>query len=215
MENISIKILDNLFDLCEGENFVILDKEDIIAPFPDHDFATDELTEILESLTVEGFIDLKYADNNEYCIAMRTKGRTFIKQSREKIQRIVRESAVTGEDDQVAAEEDTISSMNSSFSDDPSIMPPPSYLSSTPHTERRKRTSSVLSEENVSLADGHFSDSGKLSRGYTLSERDEDNEKSAKRRERRTFLAALIGAAAGSLLMDLIFLVIVLIKLKG
>ena len=89
MENLSIKVLDALFDLCEGENYVILDKEDIVKSFPEHPFETDELTEILESLTVEGFIDLKYADNTEYCVAMRTKGRTLIKQSREKLQHIL------------------------------------------------------------------------------------------------------------------------------
>ena len=94
MENLSIKILDALFDLCEGENYVILDQEDIVASFPEHSFETDELTEILESLTVEGFIDLKYADNTEFCVAMRTKGRTLIKQSREKLQNILRESPI-------------------------------------------------------------------------------------------------------------------------
>ena len=209
MENLSIKILDALFDLCEGENYVILDQEDIVASFPEHSFETDELTEILESLTVEGFIDLKYADNTEFCVAMRTKGRTLIKQSREKLQAILREdNVIEGEGGSGVEGAPVIESVV----DEPTVAPRPPRPIRT--AERRRRTMPLTVEEEPSLGDGHFTDSGKLSRGYTKPDRDAE-EKANKTRERRTFLAAMIGAAVGSLLMDLIFLVIILIKVTG
>ena len=205
MENLSIKILDALFDLCEGETYVILDQEDITASLPEYSFSTDELTEILESLTVEGFIELKYADNTEYCVLMKTKGRTFIKQSREKMQSILQENAANGRADVIEGEASVVSDSNIP------IDPPSPQAEST----RRRRSSTALPSDEDVLPDGHFSDSGKLSRGYTSPESDEDAEKNQKRRERRSFFAALIGAAAGSLIMDLIFLVIILVKLRG
>ena len=211
MENLSVKILDALFDLCEGENYVILDKEDIIADFPDHDFETDELTEILEALTVEGFIDLKYADNTEYCVAMKTKGRTLIKQSREKLQRMLHESSAATADDVIdmTPSEDIAGTL----SDEP--VPPSTNRSSE---RRRPRVSSAPEPVSDALeppVDGHFPDSGKLSRGYNAFENEEVLEERQKRRERRTFVAAVAGAAVGSIIIDLILLVIILIKLKG
>lgn len=208
MENLSIKVLDALFDLCEGENYVILDQEDIVASFPEHSFETDELTEILESLTVEGFIDLKYADNTEFCVAMRTKGRTLIKQSREKLQSILHESPILeGEGGSGVVDAPVVEGVL----DEPTVAPP----SPRPiRNSARRRTMPITSEEEPSLGDGHFTDSGKLSRGYAKPDRNAE-EKANKIRERRTLLAAMIGAAAGSLLMDLIFLVIILIKVTG
>ena len=57
MENLSIKILDSLFDLCDGENFVILEKEDLTSHISFHEFAADELTEILEALEAGSHYD--------------------------------------------------------------------------------------------------------------------------------------------------------------
>lgn len=208
MENLSIKILDALFDLCEGESYVILDQEDITASFPEHSFETDELTEILESLTVEGFIDLKYADNTSYCVAMRTKGRTLIKQSREKLQHILHENAEHPEDALIEGETSDVAEL-------PDVADPVASSIPAPEPTRRRRSVSAPSVEEVSLPDGHFSDSDKLSRGYNTRESDEEAEKNQKRRERRAFLASLAGAAIGSLVMDLIFLVIILLKLRG
>ena len=217
MENLSIKILDALFDLCEGENYVILDKEDIVAPFPEYSFETDELTEILESLTVEGFIDLKYADNTSYCVAMRTKGRTLIKQSREKLQHILSEEQPLAAN---VIEAEVGAAPSESSSDEPA----PVRTAIPPRPQQRKVrrmpvTGNESEEEDAgvvpTLADGHFSDSGKLSRGFQKPETEEEVEHKAKMRDRRTFLAALIGAVAGSLVMDLIFLIILLVILKG
>ena len=206
MENLSIKILDALFDLCEGENYVILDKEDIVKSFTDHTFETDELTEILESLTVEGFIDLKYADNTEYCVAMRTKGRTLIKQSREKLQHILNENPVIeGESGPAPIE---------AVAEDPVVEFPPRPEHRTPRHRQPMPIPPEVEEEISVLDDGHFTDSGKLSRGYTMPDRD-GLRRAAKTRERRAFLAAMIGGAVGSVLMGLIFLVVILIKFTG
>ena len=92
MDDIAIKILDTLFDLCEGESYAILDEEEITSRVSAHNFAPDELTEILESFSADGLTDLKYAENKVYCIAMRTKGRSLIKQSRDRLQRLIDEN---------------------------------------------------------------------------------------------------------------------------
>lgn len=92
MDDIAIRILDTLFDLCEGEGYAILEEDEITSRVSGHTFAPDELTEILEGFSADGLADLKYADNKTYCIAMRTKGRTLIKQSRERLQRLIDEN---------------------------------------------------------------------------------------------------------------------------
>ena len=209
MENLSIKILDALFDLCDGENYVILDKEDILAPYPEAQLDADELAEILESLTVEGFIDLKYADNTEYCVAMRTKGRTLIKQSREKLQHILQENAEVIEGESVTPSED---------SDAPSAPCAPAKKS---QRLRRPVTSSSdsytpdsSSERYAPVSPRTESSSARLEE-YKPHETEEELEKKEKAKNNRAFLAALLGALAGSLIMDLIFLVIFLVKLGG
>ena len=92
MDDVAIKILDALFDLCEGESYTILEADEITSRISGHTFLPDELEEILESFVADGFIDVKYADSREFCIAMRTKGRTFIKQSRERLHRLIDEN---------------------------------------------------------------------------------------------------------------------------
>ncbi len=92
VDEIAIKVLDTLFDLCEGESYAILEADEITSRIPNHAFATDELAEILSSFAVDGLVDMKYADNKEFCIAMRTKGRTLIKQSRERLQHLIDEN---------------------------------------------------------------------------------------------------------------------------
>ena len=89
MDDISIKILDALFDLCDGENYVILDVQDLTCRLPDYDFQEGELDEILETLDAEELIVLKYADESEICLAMKMKGRSLIKQLRDRLQKVV------------------------------------------------------------------------------------------------------------------------------
>lgn len=108
MNDVSIKVLDALFDLCEGEGYRILEAEEITSRISFHKFAPDELTEILEVLVADGLIELKYADDREYCVSMRTKGRALIKQSRERLAKIVAEEPeiISYKRELQAAEED-------------------------------------------------------------------------------------------------------------
>ena len=246
MENISIKLLDALFDLCEGESYTILDKADFVARFSDYDFATDELTEILEALSSEGFIDLKYADNQEFCLSMKTKGRTLVKQTRDRLQRMMEENAavqqVQNEPD-VADEEKTVKDAlrvdrnwggfdsSDKLSDktvpppEPIVVPPsvdpvpeqeilqaPVVNKTRPATPRRPLGSSVPS----GLTDGqtHFSDSSKFTRGYRAAASSEEDPAVIKRREKKMFWSGFLGAGLASILIDVIFLIIFLIKLK-
>ena len=223
MENISVKILDILFDLCEGENYAILDQEDIVARIPGYEFEPDEISETLEALAVEGFIDLKYADNTEYCIAMRTKGRALIKQSREKFQRIMHDTHV--------ANNDNVIDMNGSGvidipTDEPASPAPkrdPERRSkpraATP--QREERADDYLTppaEDRYADQSAHYSDqgnrfgdSGNRLSDIDLYEKEKKETELQKRRELRTLLAALIGSAAGALIINLIMLVIIIL----
>lgn len=213
MENISIKVLDALFDLCDGDNYVILDRQDFLARIADHTFATDELTEILESLAVDAFIDLKYADNQEFCIAMKTKGRTLIKQAREKMQHILRETPARAAapkaeempfvDGQAPTEQDlsdaSIPMSGSTVLDDYVSNPDGKYASAPISGER----------------DPHYYDSNRQARGYAVPPSSEDQEKDPKRIERGAFLWGAIGAAVGAFVINLIFLIIILARLAS
>ena len=205
MENLSIKLLDTLFDLCEGDNYAILDTDDLAAASPDLVFEPDELTEILQSLAVEGFIDLKYADGAEFCVAIKTKGRTLIKQSREKLQQILEENALRDAPDVIEGEgtTDAVSGVA-----DPANAPQPRR-----RKPQRRQPVSASSEDDILSADA--SDRESRLEDYAPVETEEEKEKKEKSRVRRTFLGALLGALAGSLIMDLIFMVILLVTLRG
>lgn len=246
MENISIKLLDALFDLCEGESYAILDKADFVARFSDYDFATDELTEILEALSSEGFIDLKYADNQEFCLSMKTKGRTLVKQTRDRLQRMMEENAAVQQvqtepdvvDDEKTVKDalrvdrnwggfDTSDKLSdksvpplepivvSSATDptpDEEVLQAPVVTKTKPTTQRRPIGSSI--PRGLSNEQTHFSDSSKFTRGYAAAPAAEEDPAAAKRREKKVFWAGFLGAGLASILIDVLFLIIILIKLK-
>ena len=220
MDEISIKLLDALFDLCEGESYVILEKEELTSRISYYNFAADELTEILEALSVEGFIDLKYADNREFCVAMRTKGRTLIKQARERMQRMA-------ETDTDTAEEIVPSS---SFSEeiplfDHELEPhsaapiPESAPASEPLKQEDVPVRPRTSRRNATNRPREDSDrdyvAPNLARGYAAQASLEESEEKNKRKEKKMIVAAALGAAAGSLLINLIFLIIFFVKFAG
>lgn len=213
MDDISIRLLDILFDLCEGENYVILEKEDLTSRISGYDFAPDELTEILEALAVEGFIDLKYADNQEFCVLMKTKGRAFIKQSRERLQRLIEEdsSAVqTSLLPEGSAEEapESVRSAGAGAAD----------ASRNIEELRRVRREVHRERERVSANAHSYGDAGEdisavnpLARGYAVRP-STDPEGDAKQWNKKVILAAFAGGAAGALLINLIFLILFLVK---
>ena len=222
MENVSIKLLNALFDFCEGENYVILDKQDFLARVSDHDFATDELTEILEALSVEGFIDLKYADNQEFCIAMKTKGRTLIKQAREKMQHILKEEPIMSQDSAPIADEDKDNAAPESGQAIPAEEPAEYPLSDDASSVLEDLESSLNGANAASQSHArrggteehgyHFSDVNRQARGYATSSAEEGEHRESRRNAKSPFWPAFLGATIGSILIDVIFLIIFLVK---
>lgn len=92
MNDISIKVLSALYDLCDDDSYKILDADDITAKLSDAEISMDELTEVIENFAADGMLELKYADNAEYCLALRTKGRNLVKQSRDRLNKLEEEA---------------------------------------------------------------------------------------------------------------------------
>ena len=240
MDDISIKILDALFDLCEGENFVILDREDLTSRISYHDFAADELTEILEALAVDGFIDLKYADNTEFCVAMKTKGRTLIKQSRDRLQKLIdenpevvqyREEVRAAEEDRkerqaleeereklLRRQEDKLAEARANL--EGAISPADKAIGR--EELRRVRQDIRKERERVAELDDKIREADEressrrtglpnLAKGYAVHPSGPDAGAKEERKDRKTMLYAGIGAAIGAFVINLIFLIIYLV----
>lgn len=92
MNDISIKVLSAIYDLCDDDSYKILDVDDIAARLSGDEISVDELTEVIENFAVDGMLELKYADNAEYCLALRTKGRNLVKQSRDRLNKLEKET---------------------------------------------------------------------------------------------------------------------------
>lgn len=225
MDDISIKLLDTLFDLCDGENYVILEKSEVTSRISDYDFGVDELTEIFEALSVEGFIDLKYSDNQEFCVAMKTKGRTFIKQARERMQHLEEE----GEDSLLAEQEQeaiepTFAESSVLINREKASRPVEPIADPAPVRERvsRKEEAPVRPRSSRRTAADRMKENAdrdyvapNLARGYAVQASLEESEEKNSRKEKKMIVAAALGAAAGSLLINLIFLVIFFVKFTG
>ena len=230
MDDISIRLLDVLFDLCDVENYVIVEKEDLTSRISDYAFETDEITELLEALSADGLIDLKYADNEEFCVAMKTKGRALIKQSRERLQKLIEADGAalkreaTSSDDALSAKEGERTSeedkplSSSALREDP-ISPEPTAsreeLLRVRREMRRERARAESSAPRQEESARGFTASSALSRGYAVRSSADREEGKPARADKRTFLYAFLGAAAGALLINVIFLIIFLVKFGG
>ncbi|GEM_PF-3355681 len=239
MNDVSIKVLDALFDLCEGEGYSILEAEEITSRISYYEFAKDELTEILEALVADGLIDLKYADNKEFCVAMRTKGRTLIKQSRERLSKLIEEDPelATYREEKRAAEADQREKR---------------ALEEEKERLKKEREERLrLAHESFIAADGREEKLEKKQELEVAKEKSKEEEKKIEELEARideveqreksrsfshytrgfyetqnapaesvhkdpknakTFLFALLGAAVGAAIINLIFLIIILVK---
>lgn len=241
MDDISIKILDALFDLCEGENYVILEKADLTDRISYHDFGVDEMTEILESLSADGLIDLKYADNEEFCVAMKTKGRSLIKQSRERLQKLIeenpevvqyREEIRAAEEDRQEKEslreererllrrqEDELAKARASVEE---ALTAEDRAASKEELRRVKKNIRREREQVASLDDrireagvrerSHDTTVPNLARGYAVHATGEGPSGQTKRADRKTVFFAFLGGATGALIVNLIFMIIYLVK---
>jgi len=191
MDDISIKILDALFDLCDGENYVILDVQDLTCRLPDYTFQPDELDEILETLDAEELIDLKYCDENEICLAMKMKGRSLIKQLRDRLQRVV---------SNVEAASESTDAPISSATDDETVPTAESVRAEIPLQLHREPSFGY--EKRARSQDAP--------RPRPIDKADEEDEKKMPA-DKKVLLYAFLGAAAGAALVNLIWLILFLI----
>lgn len=186
MDDISIKILDALFDLCDGENYVILDVQELTCRLPDYVFQEGELDEILETLDAEELIDLKYSDENEICLAMKMKGRSLIKQLRDRLQRVVSnvEGTVVSSDAPVAESSDVPEGENVRAE-------MPIRLHSRSAYEQRKRPTDAPRPRPA--------------------EKGEDEEEKKLPLDKKVVLFSFLGAAAGAAIVNVIWLILFLL----
>ena len=190
MDDISIKILDALFDMCEGENYAILDVRDLTDRIPDYVFEPDELNEILETLHAEELLDLKYADETEICVALKMKGRSLIKQLRDRLQKAVANvEAATASDEAASVDSEN----GESRADEPSARVEKPIRRRDRTLEYEQRTRSVESVGPRPVAP-----------------RDEEEEKKMPL-EKKVILFASLGAAAGAVIVNLIWLILFLL----
>jgi len=242
VDDISIKILDTLFDLCEGEGYTILEADEITSRISGHAFETDELTEILQGFVADGFVDLKYSDNKEFCIAMRTKGRTLIKQSRERLQKLIdenpevvayREEVRAAEEDHaerlalerekariLKEQEDKLSDARESLSAASSReerIEKEAELKRVRKENKQGQARVVELEEKIAVVEererSHNTALPNLARGYQA---EPSTVPPAKRsltaNSSKMFFAALIGSAIGAAIINVIFWIIFLVK---
>ena len=242
MDNISIKLLDALFDLCEGESYTILEADEMTARIPEHSFRPDELTEIMEGFVADGLVDLKYADNKEFCVAMRTKGRSLIKQSRDRLRKLIdedpdviayREEVKAAEEDReeiLALQEEKTRILRTQ--EDKLSEAQRSLEAATTKEERAEKKEELhrVREENkqgqatisdindrIAVAEvrekSHTTVLPELARGFRA-ETSPIPPKETKPRARsgRAFLGALIGAALGAAVVNIIFWILFLVK---
>ena len=198
MDDISIKILDALFDLCDGENFVILDAQDLTARIPDYTFEPNELVEIFETLDADDLLDLRYADENEFCVAMKTKGRALIKQFRDRLQKMV----ATTEAANVSAPTDEVPPEGDHEA-------PAANSAATPATPVRVAAPVKRVREKSSFEYEQRTRSAGEPRPRPAERREEEEDKPSKLpAEKKVLLFAAIGGAAGALIVNLIFLIV-------
>lgn len=84
MNDLSFEILNIIFDFCPDDSYKILDVNDIILALPEGiECDIDKLFQVVEDLTTEGSILLKYRDEEDICLAIAVKGRRIVKKERE------------------------------------------------------------------------------------------------------------------------------------
>lgn len=241
MNDISIKVMDALFDLCEGEGYRILEAEEITSRISYHTFQPDELTEILEVLVADGLIDLKYADNEEYCVAMRTKGRALIKQSRERLAQIVAEepeilsykkelqAAEEDRQERIALEEkkeklqkeseEKVRQAQASFDKadtDKEKEKKKAALESAKEESRKQQD--LIAELEDRIARAEMREKSRTTRSLINATPEqiaptEEEKKTAKVNPAKVFFAALIGSALGAAIVNLIFMILIFKKI--
>ncbi len=76
---LTLKVL-NL--ICDDETYKVVDVDTILSKFPSkHKGGKSDLIQCLEFLNGGGFIDIKYEENDTYCLTVLPKGRMILEES--------------------------------------------------------------------------------------------------------------------------------------
>lgn len=83
MDSKSFVLLERLYDLAGDRPFVILEAEEMRGDA----VKEDELAASVESLAGEGYVAVKYADKDEYCLGVTAQGRALVVEVRDERER--------------------------------------------------------------------------------------------------------------------------------
>ncbi len=68
--------------ICEDDTYKVIDYSNLISQFPNKfKCSKDELEQSLEFLRAGQFIDIKYSENETYCLAVLPKGKMILEES--------------------------------------------------------------------------------------------------------------------------------------
>ena len=73
----TVKLLKNLAHICEDGTFKVIDIPDM-AKVISKKADADTIRPILKFLADDALIDIKYSDENKYCLSVLPKGRVFV-----------------------------------------------------------------------------------------------------------------------------------------
>ena len=80
----TVVLLDNLNNLCQDGNYKVLDKNDLINNYSKkYKINQDSLNDMIEHLQQRNYINVKYSDDNVYCLTVLPKGRLFEEKNKE------------------------------------------------------------------------------------------------------------------------------------
>jgi hypothetical protein len=74
----SFALLKGIIDNCSGTEYKIFSIQELLDFIPKVELRDDELTDIINALSMNDFISVKYQDENEICLRPLLKGKTEI-----------------------------------------------------------------------------------------------------------------------------------------
>lgn len=83
MDSKSFVLLEHLYDQCGDTPFVILDADEACPST----LTREDLPALVDTLSGDGYIQLKYADEGEYCLGVTAQGKSLVHSVREERER--------------------------------------------------------------------------------------------------------------------------------
>ena len=77
LDTLSTQLLEKINDVCFDGNYKVLEKSDLINSMSKHNIDVNSLENILKHLQARDFVNIKYSDEEVYCLALMPKGRLF------------------------------------------------------------------------------------------------------------------------------------------